>query len=237
MVCPRINCLFSRMHTKNVKKHGAFGSFTHRSIIFSTRNVQRLFTHNEIAQLSSAITSPRHTDTQKPSVSAPIPVSLLTATSATLPPGSLYPWLRAMKGCTGRQGSQKWSWATLTEKEIHHTMKEFLLKEQLHAPALLGPLSPMGTYSRGIRSNGDSKVTSAETCTHLKHKEKKKSHASTILSFKWKRNGCSFIGSLVKKLLYINAVLLNFLLIQESWKKSCHAFHKNNIKQHNYFQH
>lgn len=85
-------------------------SHTHRYIIFPTQNVQRLFTHiNEIAQLSSAITSSRRTDTQKPSVSAPIPASLLIATSAALPPGSLYPWLRAMKGYTGRQDSQKWS--------------------------------------------------------------------------------------------------------------------------------
>ncbi len=131
-------------------------SHVHRYIIFPTQNVQRLFTHiNEIAQLSSVITLSRRTDTQKPSVSAPIPASLLISTSAALPPGSLYPWLRAMKGCTGRQDSQKLSWAMLEEKEIHQTMKEFLLKEQLHALALLSPLSPVGMCSRGIRSDRD----------------------------------------------------------------------------------
>lgn len=90
MVCLRINGLFSRMHAKNVKKHGEFGSFTHRYIIFSTWNVQRLFT------LSCHLPLHHHgIDTQKPSVSAPIPVSLLTAaTSAALPPASLYPWVK-----------------------------------------------------------------------------------------------------------------------------------------------
>lgn len=62
----------------------------------------------------------------------------------------------------------------LEEKEIHQTMKEFLLKEQLHAPALLSPLSPVGMYSGGIRSDGDGKVKSAETSAHLKHIKKKK---------------------------------------------------------------
>lgn len=47
-------------------------SLAHRYIIFPTQNVQRLFTHiSEIAQLSSAITSSRRTDTQKPSCISP----------------------------------------------------------------------------------------------------------------------------------------------------------------------
>lgn len=72
----------------------------------------------------------------------------------------------------------------LEEKEIHQTMKEFLLKEQLHALALLSPLSPVGTNIGEIRYDGDGKVKSTETSTPLKHKKKKKKQhiACSILS-------------------------------------------------------
>lgn len=122
MVFLRINCLFPRLRTKKgsraaqVKHHQVFGSFTHTLIyhFFHSERTKVIYTQWNCSAVICHYITTTYTHTQKPSVSALIPVSLLIATSAALPPGSLYPWLRAMKGCTGRQ---KWSWATLEEKK------------------------------------------------------------------------------------------------------------------------